>query len=244
MKKLIVVAVFAFLIIGTHGFNFQNHHLPNDDIVKIERIDLSELLQTSGSVNVIRISSGQMSYKVTNKNHRDYDLYINANYFTIDDIPIGEVKINGQNITRKNSGGAFFTSNGKTPKFYFNNRPNSVSYSSQTHTPIIINGTPNTKIFNRTWAKHKLPRLVIGENVKGDIFVIHTTGRTGCTVSEFYKISKSQGLTNALMFDGGASIEVGLKYKNTKYHYQIVSDIERKIGNVPTPSVFIVGNFN
>ena len=103
MKKLIVVIVFAFLIIGTHGYNFQYHRLPNDNTVEIKKIDLSELLQKSGSVNVIRISSGQMSYKVANKNHRDYDLYINANYFTIDNIPVGEVKINGENIIRKNS---------------------------------------------------------------------------------------------------------------------------------------------
>ena len=46
------------------------------------------------------------------------------------------------------------------------------------------------------------------------------------------------------MFDGGASIEVGVSYKNVNYNYQIVSDLNRKIGNVPTPSVFIVGNFN
>jgi hypothetical protein len=46
------------------------------------------------------------------------------------------------------------------------------------------------------------------------------------------------------MFDGGASIEVGVSYKNVEYKYQIVSDIQRKIGNVPTPSVFIVGTFN
>jgi len=37
---------------------------------------------------------------------------------------------------------------------------------------------------------------------------------------------------------------VGVNYKNVDYKYQIVSDINRKLGNVPTPSVFIVGDFN
>ena len=46
------------------------------------------------------------------------------------------------------------------------------------------------------------------------------------------------------MFDGGASIEVGVRYKNVNYKYQIVSDLERVLGDVPTPSVFIVGEFN
>jgi hypothetical protein len=37
---------------------------------------------------------------------------------------------------------------------------------------------------------------------------------------------------------------VGVRYKDVKYNYQIVSDIERILGKVPTPSVFIVGNFD
>ena len=175
---------------------------------------------------------------------RNYDFYINANYFTIDNIPVGEVKINGKVVKHKNKNGGFFTSNGKSPSFYFKKRPNQVLYSSQTHTPIIRNGVPNYKIFNQKWARYKLPRLIIGENKNKDIIVLHTIDNTRCSVKDFYNIAKSQGLVNALMFDGGASIEVGVSYKNVNYNYQIVSDLKRKIGNVPTPSVFIVGDFN
>ena len=116
-------------------------------------------------------------------------------------------------------------------------------YSSQTHTPLIKNGVGYTKMFNKKWARYRLPRLVIGENKNGDIVVVHTIGTTGCSISEFYQISKSLGMVNALMFDGGASIEVGVKYKSINYKYQIHSDISRKIFNIPTPSVFIIGNF-
>jgi len=212
--------------------------------VKIYQRDFSEKYKIKGKVNIIELSKHTVSYKVVNKNHREYDFYVNSNYFTIENEPVGEVKINGKTIKKRSKNGGFFTSNGKNPSFYFNHRPSNVLFSSQTHTPLIIEGTPNHKIFNQKWARYKLPRLVIGEKRNGNIVVFHTIEKTKCSVYDFFEISKFLGLKNALMFDGGASIEVGLSYKNINYKYQIVSDLQRKIAKVPTPSVFIVGSFN
>jgi hypothetical protein len=50
-------------------------------------------------------------------------------------------------------------------------------------------------------------------------------------------------MKNAMMLDGGASIEVGIKDGIKTYEYQIIGDVQRKIGDVPTPTVFIVGDF-
>ena len=248
MKKLILILSVLFLCVSFVNNNSFKNMFSNDsqmnEKVKITKIDLSDKFKINGVVNMIKLTKNSLSYKVTNKNHRNYDFYINSNYFTIDNIPVGEVKINGKVVKHKNKNGGFFTSNGKSPSFYFKKRPNRVLYSSQTHTPIIRNGVPNYKIFNQKWARYKLPRLIIGENKNKDIIVLHTIDNTRCSVKDFYNIAKSQGLVNALMFDGGASIEVGVSYKNVNYNYQIVSDLSRKIGNVPTPSVFIVGNFN
>jgi len=248
MKKLILILSVLFLCVSFVNYNSFKNVFSNDsqmnEKVKITKIDLSDKFKINGVVNMIKLTKNSLSYKVTNKNHRNYDFYINANYFTIDNIPVGEVKINGKVVKHKNKNGGFFTSNGKSPSFYFKKRPNRVLYSSQTHTPIIRNGVPNYRIFNQKWARYKLPRLIIGENKNKDIIVLHTIDNTRCSVKDFYNIAKSQGLVNALMFDGGASIEVGVSYKNVNYNYQIVSDLKRKIGNVPTPSVFIVGNFN
>ena len=248
MKKLILILSVLFLCVSFVNYNSFKNVFSNDsqmnEKVKITKIDLSDKFKINGVVNMIKLTKNSLSYKVTNKNHRNYDFYINANYFTIDNIPVGEVKINGKVVKHKNKNGGFFTSNGKSPSFYFKKRPNRVLYSSQSHTPIIRNGVPNYRIFNQKWARYKLPRLIIGENKNKDIIVLHTIDNTRCSVKDFYNIAKSQGLVNALMFDGGASIEVGVSYKNVNYNYQIVSDLKRKIGNVPTPSVFIVGNFN
>jgi hypothetical protein len=248
MKKFILILSILFLCVSFVSYNSFKNVFSNDsqinEKVKITKIDLSDKFKINGYVNMIKLTKNSLSYKVTNRNHRNYNFYINANYFTIDNIPVGEVKIDGKTIQHKNKNGGFFTSNGKSPSFYFKKRPSKVLYSSQTHTPIIMNGYPNYKIFNKKWAKYKLPRLIIGENKNKDIIVLHTIDNTRCSVKEFYNIAKSQGLVNALMFDGGASIEVGVSYKNVNYNYQIVSDLNRKIGDVPTPSVFIVGNFN
>lgn len=248
MKKLILIVVILFICIFFVSYNTLKTDSIDDsqvnEKVKITKIDLSDKLKINGYVNMIKLTKNSLSYKVTNNGHRNYNFYMNANYFTIDNTPVGEVKINGKTVQRKNKNGGYFTSDGKSPSFYFKKRPNGVLYSSQTHTPIIINGKPNYTIFNKKWAKYKLPRLIIGENKNKDIIVLHTIDDTRCSVNDFYRIAKNQGLVNALMFDGGASIEVGVNYKNIEYKYQIVSDVERKLGNVPTPSVFIVGNFN
>ena len=241
MRNILLISIFYLFGCSKHDIDKQ---IVKNDIIRIDKIDLSEKFNIDGNVNVITIKKNKMSYSVTNKNHRNYDFYVNANYFMVNNTPVGEVKINGKTIKKRDSGGSFFTTNGGKPTFYHNKRPNNVLYSCQTHTPIILNGVPNKKIFNKKWAKYKLPRLIIGENKNGDIVVLHTIDDTRCSINDFYKISKSLCLINALMFDGGASIEVGIRYKNIRYEYQIVSDIERKLGNVPTPSVFIVGNFN
>lgn len=247
MKKLflIVVAPLLCIFIISHSTgDYLFHKTQKNDKVEITKIDLSKEIGTDGFVNMIKLNKNCLSYSVIDNGHRDYDFYMNANYFTIDNIPVGEVLIKGKTVQHKNNNGGFFTSHGRSPSFYFQKRPNDVLYSSETHTPIIINGKPNNKIFNKKWAKSKFPRLVIGETKNKDIIVLHTIGDTKCSVEDFYKISQTRGLVNALMFDGGASIEVGVKYKNVNYNYQIVSDIERTICKVPTPSVFIVGTFD
>jgi hypothetical protein len=210
---------------------------------EVINIDLASYCKIDGKAKVIKIFRNSADFKVTDKNHESYDFWMNANYFMENGTPLGEVKIKGKTIHRKNSGGGFFTTDGKDPKFYFGTRPQNVKYSSQTHTPVINKGNPNYKIFNRSWAKIKVPRLMIGEDSQKNIYICHTTGISGCSIQDFYKLASKLKLKNVLMFDGGASIEVGIKKGDFTYRYQKVSDLERDLFNVPAPKVFIVGNF-
>lgn len=238
MKTLFIS---IFIIFSGYFLHENSSESENSSNVNIETIDVSNFTKTDGNVTYIKINKNVMSYKVTNKNHDNYDFYVNSNYFDVNDNPIGEVRIDGKNISKKNNGGGFFTTNGDTPKFYFDSRPKNVKYSSQTHTPVIINGKLNKKIFNHSWAKSRLPRLIVGENIKGDIIILHTNDNCKLSIYELTFIADKIGVINGMMFDGGASIEVGVKTKDINYHYQIVSDISRKIFKVPTPKIFIVG---
>jgi hypothetical protein len=240
---------FLLLFINTSLLLFTPHTTDRDSRTQttkgfeVRAIDLQDFCGSDGKATVIKIFKNAVDFKVANKNHESYDFWMNANYFLENGTALGEVKIKGKTCHTKNSGGGFFTSDGKTPKFYFGTRPKNVLYSSQTHTPITINGKANSKIFNKSWARIRVPRLMIGEDSEKNIYVCHTLGMTGCTIEDFYKVAKGLKLKNVLMFDGGASIEVGIKKGDFNYHYQKVNDLQRNLFSIPAPKVFIVGNF-
>jgi hypothetical protein len=242
MKRTVTILFLTLLSFGLFyeymwGRDFSNQR------VEIKKIKIGNYGLARSHVNFIKIKKNTANFQVVNKNHESHDIWINANYFTKNGTPIGEVRIDGKNITKKRPGGAYFTSNGHNPRLYFGRRPNKVLFSSQTHTPIIINGKPCYRIFNQRWARKKLPRLIVGKDSDGNLCIVHTIGLTACTVREFYEIARDLRMKNAMMFDGGASIEVGIKDGTKTYEYQIIGDVQRKIGDVPTPTVFIVGDF-
>jgi exopolysaccharide biosynthesis protein len=238
MKKKIVI-LFSVLLLSGFTIIYSKYFVDyKSDNISVNTISING---KTGMIGVIKINKNHMSYKVVNNNHKSHDFYVNANYFNKK--PIGEVKINGATINPKNKNGGFFTTDGKNPNIYFNERPNNVKYSSQTHTIAIKNGIVNSRIFNQHWAKLSLPRLIIGEDENKNIIIIHSHLNGYLTVKQACELAKNMGVYNGLMFDGGASIEVGIKDGNFKYNYQEVDDLSRKINNVPTPSVFIVGDF-
>ena len=239
-KKLTIIGLSIVSVLAMVSFTITKDKKGINSDVKI--INTFKFIKRDCEVGFIKINKNKMNYSVTNHNHENFNFYVNANYF--DKKPIGEVKINGEVINRKNKKGGYFTTDGKTPKFYFYNRPNNVKFSSQTHTIGIINGKLNFHIFNQSWAKYRLHRLIVGEDINGNIIVVHSRDNGKLTVSEICEISKKLGVYNGLIFDGGASVEIGLKDGNINYTYQSVSDLSRNFFNVPTPSVFIVGNFN
>ena len=240
MKKILSkIGLLVLFIVTTLSFSI----VPSKKTVnsEVSVINAYKYINRVCEIGVIKINKNKMNYSVTNRGHKNFNFYVNANYFG--KTPVGEVKIDGKVVNKKNKNGGFFTTNGKTPKFYFNTRPSKLKFSSQTHTVGIINGRVNDRIFNQGWAKIKVHRLMVGEDVNGNIIIIHSRNLGFLTVSEICEIGKKLGVYNGLIFDGGASVEIGLKDGNINYSYQCVGDLTRKLFNVPTPSVFIVGNF-
>ncbi len=230
---LSIVSIISFLTCNFFSFSDQ----------KNQNVSINQIVTDKGKVNVIKIRKNSCNYKIAKGNPTKNEFYMNSNYFAKDGSSIGEVILSGRKISDRRPSGGFFTTDGSNPKFYFGNRPNNVEFSSQTHTPLIINGHPKNNIMKQSWAKKGAARILIGENSSGDIIVTHTY-KTDMTVSEFYQSIKKLGIVNGLMFDGGSSVEIGLKNGDINYHYQEVNDIFKIIGNIPSPKIFIVGNFN
>jgi len=211
------------------------------DNITINHINSFPYNKKNGTISIIKIKKNFFDYKVVNKSHENYDFYVNSNYFN--KTPVGEVITDGRKIASRKKNGGFFTSNGLTPTFYFGSHPK-VKYSSQTHTIGVIQGNLNFRIFNYRWARYNLPRLIVGEDKSGNIIIVHSNFNGECSIGAISKIAQSQGVYNGLIFDGGASIEIGIKSDGVNYHYQQVPDIMRSLGNVPTPWVFITGSKN
>jgi len=211
------------------------------DNITINHINSFPYNKKNGTISIIKIKKNFFDYKVVNKSHKNYDFYVNSNYFN--KTPVGEVITDGKKIASRKKNGGFFTSNGLTPTFYFGSHPK-VKYSSQTHTIGVIQGNLNFRIFNYRWARYNLPRLIVGEDKSGNIIIVHSNFNGECSIGAISKIAQSQGVYNGLIFDGGASIEIGIKADGVNYHYQQVPDIMRSLGNVPTPWVFITGSKN
>ena len=242
MKIFLSLVLVSCLTLSVKNYIYPYFRISeHNDNITIDHINSSPYNGYNGTISVIKIKKNFFNYKVVNKSHRNYDFYVNANYF--DKTPVGEVITDGKKISHTNSGGGFFTTNGKSPSFYYGSHPK-VDYSSQTHTIGIIEGKLNSKIFNYRWAKYELPRLIVGEDKSGNIIIVHSNIGGGCSVGSISKVAQSQGVYNGLIFDGGASIEIGINADGVNYHYQQVSDVARKVGNVPTPWVFITGTKN
>ena len=208
----------------------------------VYNVPISNSKRLNGSVYVIVLKKNQMNFKVTNTDETSNDFYMNSNFFA--NGPIGEVKIDGKTKHRKKIGGGFFTSNGGTPKLYFNSRPNSVKFSSQTHLIGIKNGIINNRICKQRWSKLKTYRILIGKDKNNNTIVIHSGNGGFQTIKDICEIGVKYGMINGLLFDGGSSVDVGLKDGDYSHTFQSVSTISKKLVGIHNPYTYIIGNFN
>jgi hypothetical protein len=223
--------------------NFSNSTLEHtSDKCDVYNVPVSNTKRLDGSVYVIVLKKNQMNFKVSSKNETSNDFYMNSNFFA--NGPIGEVKIDGETKNRKKLGGGFFTSNGNSPKLYFNSRPNSVKYSSQTHLIGIKNGVINNRICKQKWARLKTYRILIGKDKKNNVIVVHSGNGGFQTIKDVCKIGVKYGIVNGLLFDGGSSVDVGLKDGFYSHTFQSVSTISKKLVGIHKPYTYIIGNFN
>lgn len=209
---------------------------------KVESYTIKNSNFYDGSVYVITIYKNKMNFKVTNGDYKNNHFFVNSNFFGHRGEPLGECVVNNHKISRKNSGGGYFTSNGTNGNVTINQRAKS-KFVSQTGYVAIKNGKINTSYNNSRWGRLKTHRVLIGESFKEDIIVIHTNSAAEVTIPIMNKIASMSQVYNAIHLDGGPSVEVGLKDGFYSHEFNSLSPVVKKISNIPIPPVHIIGNF-
>jgi hypothetical protein len=214
----------------------------SSDNCKVESYSVYNSKFYNGSVYVLTIYKNKMNFKVTNKNYTDNNFYVNSNFFGHRGEPLGECVVDGKRISRKNSGGGYFTSNGGNGSVTTYGRSQS-KYISQTGYVAIRNGKINNSYNRSGWGRLQTHRVMIGENKKGDIIVIHTNSAAEVTIPMMNQIAIKSGVYSAIHLDGGPSVEVKLKDGFYNHEFNALSKVIKKASNIPIPPVHIVGNF-
>lgn len=193
----------------------------------------------SNDLYVITIKKNTMKFGVTKKKPYNHEFYMNSNFFKNSKTPIGEVIIDGKVINHKeNYGGFFYTINGN-PMISIGNHPKNVEFSSQTKYIGIKNGKVNRNIVDRPLNSQKEYRTLIGKNKNGDLVVIHSSRLGKISMRDICEFGLTRGIQIGLIFDGGSSVDIGLK----NHTFKSIPFGKSLIG-IDEPPIFIVGNFN
>ena len=208
---------------------------------KSNKCTISKKKFGNGEIYTVKILKNKMNYKVDTDNREKVDFYLNSNFFTPTS-PIGEVIVNGKVVNGKVKRGGYFTSNGGVPTITLNNRPSS-SYSTQTKYVTIKNGILNKSMFVSRLSKWKTYRTLLGKDKEGNLILIHSGVNGLVSVEDITLMGKSEGMVNALMFDGGSSIEILVQDGNFIHKYHSVSDEGKKRFKIHKPFVYITGKF-
>jgi hypothetical protein len=223
---------------------YSNKIIHSSDKCEIDIKSISPNGFLSKKLYIIKIFKSKMKYNVVTNNEEKYNFYINSNFFT-KNYPIGEVKSYGKLLYKSYSQqGGYFS--GINDKFHISVKKENkkTEYSSQTHLVGILNGKLNKKIFNTGFGRMKAYRILLGNDIDGNLIIIHSDFFSKLNLEELCKFGKKEGVLNGLIYDGGSSIEVGIKDGSYTHSFHTVPGVIKNILNIHKPFVYIVGDFN
>lgn len=212
--------------------------ITSDDNYDSEKV---KVLDKEG-YHIITIKKDKMNFSVSDGVEKEFDFYVNSNFFTKERNPTCGVVIEGKTKSRQISGGGSFIVKNNKPNIVFNKVSN-VEYLSQTHVWVIKNKNINNRMLNMNHAKKKVCRLLIGKNKNGEITIVHSNKGNGVTMRELTNFALNNGVVDAFILDSGPSVEVFVKDGSYVYDFKSVSDIQKSIVGIPKPVIYITGNF-
>ena len=233
MKKSIKITTCIVLMILLFGFTNKN---------KPKEVMLNNHNFKGNSYVSITFKKNSMNFKVKKRKDINDDFYMNANFFNPSGKEIGEVIINGKKINEKVKFGGYFYSDGSQGHISLYKRPSNVKFCVQTKFVGIINGEINRRVTRGGSNTEGAYRTLIGENKKGDIILIHSNNLSLVSMDEICEFGLEKGIVNGVLFDGGSSVDIGLKTENINYSFKSLSGVLKTLTGTPEPPIYIVGN--
>lgn len=228
MKKITVLVIIIVSLIVGCGVN-KSLHL--------------SIVQTNEDFNVLILKKDEMNFGVSNKKPENADFYINSNFFTKSNNPIGLVVIDRlRHSDRKIGGGYFYVVNG-IPHVSSKYCPKMTEYASQSILWAIDNGVKNEGLFNTKHANKNVYRTVMGQNKDGDIIVVSSNRLGFVTIKEIVDYSESIGMVEGILLDGGTSVDYKFSDDSNEIEFQSIPDVIKSSMDIDQPTTYIYGNF-
>ena len=193
--------------------------------------------------NIITIKKDEMTFGVSETKPVDSDFYSNSNFFT-NEAPIGLVVVDGKKLNNRSVGGGYFyVKNGKA-HVSAKKCPKRVDYASQTILWAIDNGVVNEYLLTQGHSKLERYRTILGEDKDGNIVMISSTRLGLVTIKEIIDFAVSKGITEAILLDGGTSVDYKLTDDDESVSFESVPEGLKPMFEIKKPTTYIYGNFN
>ena len=221
MKTIILTLTTLFIPLMfnfTKWINYNNYEVSDSDFVT-DYENEKVTIKSNDNFKVF-VFDKDCDFSVVNGTPNNCEFYMNTNFFDVDNNPIGLVVVDGTRYSDRTIGGGFFYVKDGNP-VVSRNCPSYTDYSTQTILWGISNGQINKRLINMKHAKEETYRNVVGQNKKGEIITVTSTFGSMVTIEEILNVGKQFGMVNAVLFDGGTSLDY--KFDNGDYRAKFKS---------------------
>jgi uncharacterized protein YigE (DUF2233 family) len=240
MKKLLLLILDLVLVVVLTGFSYKTT-VSSKNKFTVTKHHLNDVNQ---DLYVVTVKENSMKFGISKGSSKKSNFFLNANFFTPSGKPIGEVVINHKKLSRRISGGGFFYTVNGVPHVSVYSHPSNAENVAQTKYVGVINGKLNKSLFKGSLNTSEMKRQIMGVKKNGDLVIILTDMTSNVTMKRLSQFALEMGLQNAILFDGGSSIDLFIRDSQNSFSLMTLPHLLKKLSNTPEPPIYIVGNFN
>lgn len=239
MKTLILALVFIFVLLAFNllkWVNYNNYEISKSKFVTEYRTE-KITIQANDDFKVFLFDKNN-DFSVVDAKFKSCKFYMNSNFFDKDNNTLGLVVINGKRHSNRISrGGFFYVLDGK-PKVS-RDCPPYTDHSCQTFLWGISDGKINNRLIKMNHAKEETYRNVVGQDKNGDIIIVTSTFGSMVTIEEILNVGKQFGMVNAVLFDGGTSLDYKFDDGEYRTKFESLPSWIRFIAGYGNPTTYI-----